>query len=50
MTKVIECKSCKPHAYQDKQYGNKMRVHNSFSEKNEVKYRCTVCLNEKNKT
>jgi len=37
--KIIKC-NCK-NEYQDKKYGENMRVHNSTVKENE--YRCTVC-------
>lgn len=41
MSEVRAC-TC-THAYQDKEYGNKQRVHNKTTKG----YRCTVCGNEK---
>ena len=42
-TMVLKCK-CK-HEYQDKKYGNGMRVHNRTRKQSEnsYAYRCTVC-------
>ena len=34
------CPDCKPHAFQDYNYGSKVRVKNYCDEG----YRCTVCL------
>lgn len=39
--KVKKC-TC-THEYQDKKYGNKMRVMNSQDGKGIGKYKCTVC-------
>lgn len=44
-TKIIEC-SC-THEFQDSRYGKWKRVHNPAKNDNRVKYRCTVCGNEK---
>lgn len=41
------CKNCKPHPFQDKEYGKNMRVFNPMRKSNSraiVGYRCTVCL------
>lgn len=48
MTKVITCK-CN-HAFQDKEYGKKNRLHNKCKSNDKLTrevYRCTVCLIEK---
>jgi hypothetical protein len=40
VTKLCTC----THEFQDKQYGNKQRVHNECNNSKETKeYRCTVC-------
>lgn len=44
MIKKCDCK----HEFQDKEYGEGMRVHNECTSK-EGKYRCTVCGKEKDK-
>lgn len=44
-TKVIAC-TCN-HVYQDNRYGNKMRLHNKGGGNGNIKWRCTVCGNEK---
>ena len=41
MTIVKPCLGCKPHAYQDNKYGDKLRVHNTT--KSDKDKRCTVC-------
>ena len=46
MTKIVKC-TCK-NDWQDKKYGNGMRVHNTTSKPNGV--RCTVCKNDKTST
>ena len=44
-TLVLRCPSCRPHSYQDKRYGDHMRVHNPKAPKinHPQEYRCTVC-------
>lgn len=44
MTKIMWC-PCVPHVYQDKTYGQNMRVHNPKGGKmgNVKSYVCTVC-------
>lgn len=46
-TKVMRCEGrCKPHAFQDAEYGVGMRVHNGNMGPNKVKdsgWACTVC-------
>ena len=45
-SKILKC-TCK-HEYQDKHYGEKMRVHNEITNKTNVhNWRCTVCGKEK---
>lgn len=44
-TKILVCKNCKPHDFQDKKYGVRKRVHNLSGDKNKNKARCTVCGN-----
>jgi hypothetical protein len=51
--RVLHCDGCKPHAFQDANYGAKKRLHNPTSKGNpkagaEV-YRCTVCGTERGK-
>lgn len=47
-TEIKKCEKCQPHEYQDKQYGDKMRVHNRCGkEKGKMGWRCTVCGNTK---
>lgn len=41
---IRPCPSCVPHAFQDKKYGDKMRVKNPC--KNNAAVRCTVCGKE----
>jgi hypothetical protein len=44
---VLRC-TCN-NEYQDKKYGNKMRVHNPFKAKSgqSIMYRCTICNHER---
>lgn len=42
---IMRC-ACK-HEQQDKFYGPQMRVFNQCAGKSNIKYRCTVCLSEK---
>lgn len=43
-TIVATCPTCKPHEFQDKEYGFKKRLHNCCSnKKNKNMMRCTVC-------
>jgi len=44
-TKILHCSPCKSHIFQDKRYGNKMRVHNGCAG---PAYRCTICSNTRN--
>lgn len=46
---VKKCQSCKPHPYQDKVYGDKMRVYTTTNGKEASKSRCTVCGKEQGK-
>ena len=44
MIKKCECK----HSYQDKKYGEQMRIHNrAKGPNNTILWRCTVCGKEK---
>lgn len=43
---ISRCDKCKPHPYQDKEYGDKMRVMNPCGKLKES-LRCTVCGEEK---
>lgn len=45
MTKLLPC-SCK-HSFQQRLYGDK-RVHNDAPKAKSGKWRCTVCLTERN--
>lgn len=47
--KVLACKACKPHPFQDSIYGEKNRVHTltRVGDGDKYKYRCTVCRNER---
>jgi len=46
---MIKKCSCK-HEFQDKQYGDKMRVHNKCKGvRTNIAWRCTVCGNKKEK-
>jgi len=46
MTKVTKCTNCRPNAFQDQTYGDKMRVHNKAGGPNAGdKWRCTCCGN-----
>jgi len=43
---IANCPNCKPHEFQDKTYGYKMRVFNPCYKSNSksiVAFRCTVC-------
>jgi hypothetical protein len=40
--RILFCPTCRPHEYQDKKRGDKMRVHNPAKE---GKFRCSVCGN-----
>jgi hypothetical protein len=42
---ITFCPSCKPHEYQDKRFGQNMRIANETQHKSPSKYRCTVCGN-----
>jgi hypothetical protein len=44
MTKIMRCNGNCKNDYQDKKYGNGMRVCNSTKEPEKNGYRCTVCL------
>lgn len=42
---LVRCEGCTPHPYQDKKYGEKIRVANErVKEGKPLGYRCTVCL------
>lgn len=43
--KILYCKDCPPHNYQDRKYGYKQRVCNHAPVKgsNMNRYKCTVC-------
>lgn len=49
--KILSCKTCRPHAFQDQTYGVDNRVHNptrvSDGAEGKYKFRCTVCGNER---
>ena len=45
-TKIIKCKKCKQHKFQDKRYGTLKRVHNSAWQNKSRVWRCTVCNHE----
>lgn len=50
MTVVKLCPHCKPHQFQDKEYGKNMRVMNKKkSDPQKPVYRCTVCSRETDK-
>ena len=41
---LIKCEGCQPHAYQDKTYGDKVRVANRRQKDGKfLGYRCTIC-------
>ena len=44
-TKVLKC-DCK-HDYQDRRYGQQVRLHNSTSKTDRAAWRCTVCDKER---
>lgn len=45
-TTIIKCGRCVPHEFQDRIYGEQMRVHNLGGRKlGSVKAVCTVCSN-----
>ncbi len=46
--RVMRCPKCRPHAYQDKHYGEGMRLHNKMKGE-PPKFRCTVCSNTQEK-
>lgn len=45
--KIMKCEKCKPHPFQDRTYGEKMRVHNPNFGESKTKlgdgWGCTVC-------
>lgn len=45
---IAKCNNCKPHEFQDKQYGNKMRVMNNSLLNKLPAYTCTVCGTKRN--
>lgn len=41
---LIKCENCNPYPYQDKKYGEKIRVANKRQKDGKfLGYRCTVC-------
>ena len=48
-TRVLPCKDCRPHKYQDAHYGLNNRVMNQTmtTTGSPNKYRCTICGKEK---
>ena len=38
---IKKCPMCRPHEYQDKKYGDRMRVQNAT--KDDTTIRCSVC-------
>lgn len=43
---IQKCEPCRPHAYQDRAYGERMRVKNLVPAKSKgsaPEWRCTVC-------
>ena len=45
--KILACKSCRPHAFQDEKYGVGMRLHNQTREQDGKVWRCSVCSSTK---
>lgn len=41
--KILACKTCRSHPFQDEKYGTSMRVHSQTCEQDGKVWRCTVC-------
>lgn len=45
--KILACKSCKTHSFQDEKYGVGNRVHSQTTAQEGKVWRCSVCGSER---